>query len=280
MSKFVVFLVSLLASLPSAFADVIYPYTNPVYVPTAQLAAQTLNLSATGPNTYTMTTQNLSTGVISLSGTCTALASNVKGSTSTSSTAVFSSALTLTPAEGGASITSLTAAAVGIYKFSMAGFAQIKYTVTALTGNSCVMSISGTNAPEPNLPNIATNIAGSMVNDPCASKDTVKLSAKISQAQSTTASIVTGASGKQVYVCGFSVTAVGTTPTFTFKYDTTATGCATPTAITGDYNPSATSGTVNYNPNGTAFSTPAAKDLCLTTAAASTVNGVLTYVLQ
>lgn len=119
--------------------------------------------------------------------------------------------------------------------------------------------------------------------DPCATAGIAKSSAVISQGASATTKVVDVSGSKVIYVCGFTATASGTSPTFTWTGGTHGSAdCDTGAAVlSGAMVPSATVGVVSYGGGGsTVFATPASKQLCLTTAASTSVMGVLTYVQQ
>lgn len=264
-------LTALALSIP-AFGDATYPWTSPVYIPTA--VSPPASFSA--PGDYVFTTGNISTAIVQVSGTCTGFTAAVQGSPQVG-TSVSWTTLPAIPATGGASVTSLTS--TGIWKVDTSGFAQTRLHITALTA-ACSISMSGTPASSAILS--ASSAASVSGGDPCASPGIVKSSVALSQASSTTAAIVAASAGKKTYVCGFTASAVGTTPTFTFVTGTqTTTPCDTgPSNLSGAINPSATVGVMSYGPSHTAFSTAASGQLCLTTAATTDVAGVLTYVQQ
>jgi hypothetical protein len=121
------------------------------------------------------------------------------------------------------------------------------------------------------------------VTDPCASPMIAKTSAIINQSSSATTKVVDVSASTVIYVCGFTATASGTTPTFTFTSGThVSADCDTGAALlSGAMVPSATVGSVSAGYGaGTMFKTAAAKQLCLTTGATTSVQGVLTYVQQ
>jgi hypothetical protein len=118
--------------------------------------------------------------------------------------------------------------------------------------------------------------------DPCASSMIAKSSAIINQSSSATTKVVDVSASTVIYVCGFTATASGTSPAFTFTSGThVSADCDTGAALlSGAMVPSATVGVVSAGYGGTMFKTAAAKQLCLTTGATTSVQGVLSYVQQ
>lgn len=239
-----------------ALADAAYPYSNATYIPTAISPPQTF----TAPGDYTLTTHGLSISTLRITGTCTSLAATVQGSND----ATNWTSLNLSTIGHGSSTVDI--ASTGFWRVNSSGLSKIRLHITALTA-TCTVAMTGSNG---------SHIAA----DPCADQAVMKSSVAINQSTATTAAIVAAAAGKRTYVCGFVATASGTTPTFTFSTGThTSADCDTGASnLTGAMVPSATVGTVSYSPNVTAFSTAAAGQLCLVTAATTSVQGVLTYV--
>jgi hypothetical protein len=161
----------------------------------------------------------------------------------------------------------------GFWRANISGMTKFRLHITTLTA-SCSISITGTSAPG------ASNVEA--IADPCASPSIAKSSAIINQGSSATTKVVDAVSTKAIYVCGFVATAVGTNPTFTWTSGThTSADCDTGAALlSGAMNPSATVGSVSYALGTTAYKTAASAQLCLTTAATTSVQGVLTYVQQ
>lgn len=118
--------------------------------------------------------------------------------------------------------------------------------------------------------------------DPCASPAVAKSSAVINQGASATTKVVDVDGAKNIHVCGFVATAAGTSPTFTWKSGTNASAdCDTGTVtLSGAMVPSATIGSVSYGGGSTLFASGASKQLCLTTGATTSVQGIITYVQQ
>jgi hypothetical protein len=117
--------------------------------------------------------------------------------------------------------------------------------------------------------------------DPCASSMVAKSSAVINVTSSATTKIVDTSASTTVYVCGFSATLSGTTPTAVFTSGThVSADCDTnPVPKSGAFTP--TAGTaLHYGPGSTLFKSAAGAHICVTTGATSTLNGVMTYVQQ
>lgn len=248
----------LLFFMSTAFADATYNWQNPTYIPTAQSPPATYS----APADPVITTQNLSVVTIRISGTCTGLVAVPQGTNEQVSpnwTALYA-----TPVDSGGTLKSITAS--GFYRVNSAGFSQVRLHITALTA-SCTVTLAGTSG---------SVYAG--YSDVCLSPNLTHSGVAIAQATATTAQLVALTAGQTIAVCGFSLTAGGTSPAFKFV-DGGGTACATDqTSLTGSYAPSATIGVVNYSPNATAFSARVGMALCLTTAATTDVEGVLTYV--
>lgn len=274
--RVIVTILSLIGFLPIlALSDASYPTTNPTYIPSAISPAA----SFSAPGDYTFTTSNVGTTVLQVAGTCTSLAAVFQGSPNVGTSPTWTN-LPLVPAVGGAPISAIST--TGIWKVDTSGFAQTRLHITALTA-ACSISASGTPASSAVLSASTSSSLPVGSSDPCQSPGVLKSSVAVSQASSTTAALVAAATGKVTYVCGFSASAVGTTPTFTFLSGTQTTNpCDTgATNISGAINPSATVGVVSYGPGSTVFSSGAiSRQLCLTTAATTDVHGVLTYVQQ
>lgn len=114
--------------------------------------------------------------------------------------------------------------------------------------------------------------------DPCLTAP--KSSAVVAQASAGTTQLVTLSATKAIYVCGFTASMIGTTPTLTLEYGGSTT-CTSPTALTGTI--SVTTGTnFNLGWGGELVSVPAGSGLCVvgTGNSGSGIQGVLTYVQQ
>ena len=116
-------------------------------------------------------------------------------------------------------------------------------------------------------------------NDPCQTSGTAKSSVVV--AVTADAQLIAASGSTIIYVCGFSVSIAGTTPTMRFIYGT-GTVCATGlTALTGTYAPLTGSMILGGNGGATVFATTASQALCVDTEGTSpSVQGILTYVQQ
>jgi hypothetical protein len=259
-TRFVSGLVAALLIIGPVFSQT-YPYTNPTYLPTAVLPAVTLS----APSTSTVMVLNgIDTGSLRISGTCTSLAGTIDGSNDGTNWTT----LTLYPVGGGASTKAYTAA--GFWRTDTAGLTRIRANVTALTA-SCTFALAGTQGPAFRQPT-----------DPCQDAAIAKASVAIAQSTATTAALVAAVSGKAVYLCSLAASAVGTNPTMTLKTGTQAsTACDTATAsLTGAMIPAAADGMVNMGVGHTITNGIASGQLCLTTGATTSIQGVMTYVQQ
>lgn len=116
--------------------------------------------------------------------------------------------------------------------------------------------------------------------DPCLNSNIAKTSAvvNISGAAGTTQLVAVSAS-KAVYVCYFSASVVGTSPTISFEYGTSTT-CVGPTALTGTF-VVATGTYLTLHGSGTLFTAPATDGLCLVAGGTTpSIQGVISYVVQ
>lgn len=241
-----------------AMADATYPYTSPSYQPTATSPA----VSYSAPADYLFQSNGLSVVSLKVTGTCTNLAATLQGSTDNGTNWTD---LNLAAVLGG-STTSVSAA--GHWRANAAAFNKLRFHITALTA-SCSVAMAGTQD-------------GFGFADPCDNPYILKSSAVIAQGASTTTKVVDVATGKAIYVCGFVATAAGTNPTFTFKSGTnTSTDCDTGAAtLSGAMVPTATTGAISVGGRHTILATAVTKQLCLTTAATTSIQGILNYVQQ
>lgn len=117
--------------------------------------------------------------------------------------------------------------------------------------------------------------------DPCASPATTKLSTPIAIASATSTIIaVPTQNNQQIYVCGFSLTEAGTTPTFKFEQATGALCVTSPTALSGTYAPVVGQPIVQSGP-GTIFSAAANFNVCIVTGGTGpSLQGVVTFASQ
>jgi hypothetical protein len=120
--------------------------------------------------------------------------------------------------------------------------------------------------------------------DVCANPSVAKSSAPINIGATTTTKIVDVSGTTAIYVCGFSFSLAGTTPTFTFKSGTHGsadcdTGAAT---LSGALAPTTGQLVQQQGPAvGVALKTAASQQLCgTTTGTGSSAQGVLQYVQQ
>lgn len=242
-----------------ALADATYPYTNPTYIPTASSPAATY----TAPADYLFQANNIGTASVRITGTCTSLAATIQGSNDNGANYTD---LLASSVSGGSSTVAIST--TGFWKVNATGFNKLRVHVTALTA-SCTIAMAGTAVSD-------------IKADPCANPAVMKSSVVLNQGASATSAIVAAVAGKSTYVCGFAATAAGTTPTFTWTSGTQTTNACDTTAalLSGAFVPSATVGGVAYQPGMTAFKTATSFQLCLTTAATTSVQGILTYVQQ
>ena len=243
-----------------SFADAVYPYTTPTYLPNAQAGAATYS----APADYLMTLNGISTVALRVTGTCTSLAASLQASNDgTNWTGINAASV-------GSASNSYAITAPGFWRADVGGASAVRLHITALTA-SCTVALTGTQA------------ANRTAVDPCADPAKMKSSAAIAQTSGTTAAIIAASSGKSIYVCGLQATAVGTNPTATLESGTQiTTACDTTAAnLTGAMNPSATVGSISLGAGGsTVLATPASSQLCLITGPTTSIQGVVTYVQQ
>lgn len=264
-----IFAMVALVSLTTASFAQTYPTTNPTYVPTAQLTAQ--SITATGD--YELFTNQGNAGAsIQVDGSPVGLVGSVQCSTNGTTFA----SVGLEKVGGAANGTSITG--VGIWRFSMAGFTKCKFNVTGYTSGATTVKIAAT--PAANRVNFFTN-----GQDPCQDPNVAKSSVAITISSATTTNLVSAVSAQKVYVCGFVVTYTsGTSPTIAFIYGTTA-STACDTGATTLYPASAIPATagqgLNVFPGHTLTSGATAKQLCVVSGGTTpTYNGILTFVQQ
>jgi hypothetical protein len=123
-----------------------------------------------------------------------------------------------------------------------------------------------------------TGVSVPVQGDPCGPNSSVaKLGVVVNAAVDT--ELVAAAAGTTVYVCGFSVVAAGTTPTFRL-ISGTGSVCGTNTVgLTGIYAP--TAGILVQAGQGgiTITKTTSAQALCIDVGGTPSIQGVLTYAL-
>lgn len=252
--------IAMLGLATAALAQV-YPYTNPTYVPTAQLAAQ--SFSTTG--TYSFVTNGVTTATLRVTGTCTGL---VAAPQITNDGTNWTTVQAVPVGSGGVPVVSITA--TGFWKINTAGATKARLNITALSA-SCSVTMAATPGAAPDA------VAG----DPCQLPSIPKSSAAISIASATTTNVIAKATGKTTYVCSFAATATGTSPTILFKYGTlSSTACDTgAVSLSGTLAP--TAGTfVALGSGGTLFQGAVTTDICVTTGGTPGVQGIITYVQQ
>lgn len=254
-----VLILPLLSSV--AFADANYPISTPTYIPTA---VSPLTAMATGAAYYGIRTNGLGVASIRLLGTCTGLTSTVEVTNEVTPTATWTGVKAY-PADGSAPSATLTAA--GLFSVNVAGMAQLRLNVSALSTANCSYAMAGT--PTMAYPTIA---------DPCSSPFVAKTTVAINAPSSATAyKLVSLSTGLKTYICGFTVTSGGTSPTFVFSSGTKVSAeCDTSAvSLTGLFTPSATIATVySYVP----ITAAASKDVCITNGSTTATQGVLSYV--
>ena len=160
--------------------------------------------------------------------------------------------------------------AVGVYVGSIAstGLTNFRVTVTALSSGT----VSGTETCSPGNPSGSVGSAGTSLPIAC------DLSVAINISSATTTQLVAPSGTKSVYVCAFSFTVSGTTPTAQFEYGTGASCGSGTTALTGPYTPIVGNEIAAGAGMGTIMRAPAANGVCLvTTGTTPGAQGVLTY---
>lgn len=243
-----------------AIADATYAYTNPTYIPTATSPP----LAYTAPADYAFQSNGLEAVTLRVTGTCTALAGTLQGSNDNGTNWTDLNLANVGVGSG----STVAVSGVGFWRANVAGLNKLRFHITALTA-TCTVAMAGTPS-------------GTGYADPCDNPHIMQASAVINQGASATTKVVDVATGKAIYVCGFAATAAGTNPTFTFKSGTNVsadcdTGAAT---LSGAMVPTATTGVMSVGGRRTLLSTAVTKQLCLTTGATTSVQGVLNYVQQ
>lgn len=240
-----------------------YPTTNPTFIGTATLPPQ--SLGAAGTVVFQVNGQGAMS--MALSGTGSGIAATIQGTTQRTGTPVWIT-LPVAPAGGGASALSISA--TGTYLFDASGFAQVRLNLTAVTG-SVAAAFAGTPGPSASV-----DLGG----DVCQNTHVLKSSVAVNQGSSATTKVVDAVAGQTVYVCGVVFSSVGTNPTSTFKTGTHASAdCDTAAAsLTGAVVPSATDSMVNLTAPGTIMKSIVSGQICITTGATTSDQGVLTYV--
>lgn len=114
--------------------------------------------------------------------------------------------------------------------------------------------------------------------DPCLDPNLVKTSAALNV--TATAQVVPLSSGLLIYVCGWSATAGGTTPTLQWEYGTGSTCGTGTTVLTGTYLPTV-GAWMSTGGAGTVVKAPASNALCMVVSGTTpSIQGVVSYVQQ
>lgn len=144
--KFSSFIFGVFLALICTFAqaDVGALYNNPTYIPS--LTYPQTGALPTGAQTITRVTSGYTILNANFSGTCTALAGTVQGSTDNGTTWTTLNVYPY-PALGTAQPTASASGAIvtGLQKINTEGFSNIKFVLTALTGTTCKLSTSFSN---------------------------------------------------------------------------------------------------------------------------------------
>ena len=150
-------------------------------------------------------------------------------------------------------------------------------TPSQLTGDTYVAAYTcGTTYPTAGSITTSFSPINTVSADPCVISPKSTVSIAISTA--TTTQLVALATGKAIYVCGFTAT-VGASSTIQFEYGTgSACGTGT-TALTGVFTP-ATAAVLSLTGEGTKITAPASNALCAVSTGTGGINGVLTYSAQ
>lgn len=117
---------------------------------------------------------------------------------------------------------------------------------------------------------------------PCQSGSIAKISLPVNIVAAGTTALVPAVAGKTIYVCGFSATVNGTTPTLLFKSGTqTTTPCDTGAAsLTGTFAPT-TGSLLTLLHTATIFQSGVSGQLCATTGGTTpSIQGFILYVQQ
>lgn len=125
-----------------------YPTSTPVYIPSANLAPQTL----TAPGTVVFQTNGLGQVNLTITGTFSVLSATVQGTTSraASPTWVSLGAAPLGSPSTGKPVSTITA--VGSFKINATGWAQIRFNVATLTGTNVIVAMNGTSTAYYHIP--------------------------------------------------------------------------------------------------------------------------------
>ena len=252
-----------------------YPTQTPVYIPNGRLAAQTF--TATG--TYKYTNNGMGTVTLIVSGTF--VATVAATGNLLSSAAGNAVTLNMTPCNGGAAVTSVSAP--GCWQVATGGFDIINFVETWSSGTSITLQASGTTGNNPVAAQGGTqNVQQpATIGDPCQNSAVAKSSVALNVAgTASTTQLIALSSGKKIYVCGFSATVSGTTPTIQFLGGT-GSACGTlVSTFTGAYGIT-TGSFIAVGPGPSLFTSVVSNELCLAAGGtAPYVLGVLEYVQQ
>lgn len=242
-----------------------YPTQNPTYFPTAVLTPPT---TISAPGTVLFRSSNIASGTVRISGTCTSLAAVVQGTNDNSAAPTWVTIPGI-PIAGG-SITSALST-TGFWRYDFSGFTQTRVNVTALSA-SCTFSVAGTTA-------VSGAFQPPLVGDPCQNNYVLKKSIALNQGASATTQVIALVASQTIYVCSLEASLAGTTPTVTVVAGTGA-NCGTGQVLLTGAMVGGSPGFITLNGSGVTMQTPSANALCLTTAATTSIQGVLTYVQQ
>lgn len=129
---------SILAASPAVEAVAqVYPTNNPTYIPTAVLPATTL----AAPGDVTFNTNGLGTVVFRIAGTNTGVAGTFQVTESRAASPTWQTVGVTQVGGTGGSISAVTGN--GVYRLKAAGFAQVRFHMTAISTGSAVVSGAG-----------------------------------------------------------------------------------------------------------------------------------------
>lgn len=220
-----------------------YPSNNPSYEPTAVLAPVTLS----APGTANFNANSIGTLNVRVSGTFTGLTATVQITESRSASPTWTNVTAYTV--GGVPQSTITG--TGLYRVNVAGAAQVRVNVTAISTGSVVVSASGNEA------------TGAVINAPLQrSTYTAGILALVPAASATDIITLTGSATTTVRVvysaCSGISTAAGTTPLVALTRSTADTGgtSSTITPVSNDpNNPAPTAVLKSYTANPGALGT-------------------------
>ena len=138
----------------------------------------------------------------------------------------------------------------------------------------------GTSPGAVSVPGVNAYVTDFPAVDPCQAPGVTKSSAEVAIASASTVQLVALSSGKKVYVCDLTVTAVGTSPSVQLI---TGTGSACGTAdqtLTGAMIPSATVGVLHLGFGGSVAISNVSDELCMVAGGTASVQGIVTFVQQ